>query len=43
MFGLPPETLILLIGAPLAWIGYTIVFLIRSRHWERDAREPGQD
>jgi len=41
MFGLPPETLLLLLGAPLAWIAYTIAFLVRSRNWERDSGESG--
>ena len=42
MFQLPPETLLLLIGAPLAWVGYTLVFLFRSRRREDDGEGPGQ-
>ena len=43
MFELPPETLLLLLGAPLVWIAYTIVFLFRSRTWDRDAKDSGKD
>lgn len=37
MFGLPLETTIVVFGFPLAWIVYTLIFLVRTRHWERDA------
>jgi len=36
MFGLPIETTLLVFGFPLFWIVYTIVFLYRSRHWQKD-------
>lgn len=40
MFGLPPETTFLVFGFPLLWIVYTIVFLVRSRDWEREDARP---
>ncbi len=36
LLGLPIETALVVFGFPLFWIAYTIVFLIRTRHWERD-------
>jgi len=33
MFGLSLETSLLVFGFPLFWIIYTIVFLLRTRHW----------
>lgn len=36
MFGLPMETTLLLLGFPFLWIVYTIVFLVRTRHWADD-------
>ena len=41
MFGLPLETTLIVIGFPVFWIVYTIVFLIRSRDWERDDDDGG--
>lgn len=37
MFGLPLETTLLVFGFPIFWIVYTIVFLLMSKHWDRDA------
>lgn len=36
MFGLPVETLLLLVGFPVFWILYTIVFVYVSRDWHRE-------
>jgi hypothetical protein len=36
VFGLPLETSLIVFGFPLFWIVYTIVFLIRTKSWERD-------
>jgi len=36
MFGLPPTTAAMVFGCPLFWIVYTLVFLWRTRDWERD-------
>lgn len=36
MFGLPVETALLVFGVPVLWIIYTVIFLIRSRHWQDD-------
>lgn len=41
MFGLPFETAALVFGFPLFWIGYTLVFLYRTRNWEKE--EPDRD
>lgn len=38
MFGLPASTTFLLIGFPLLWVLYTVVFLIVSRDWGRRDR-----
>jgi len=40
MFGLPWSTTLLVFGAPLAWILYTLGFLVVTRHWEREEDEP---
>ena len=34
MFGLPYETFFLIVGFPLFWITYTLVFLYSSRSWK---------
>ncbi len=39
MFGLPDETAWVLIGFPLFWIAYTLVFLVVSRNWRREEEE----
>lgn len=36
MFGLPLTTLAILFGIPLAWIAYTVTFVVRSQSWVRD-------
>jgi len=40
MFGLPPETAFLVFGFPALWIVYTVVFLLRTRDWEREDASP---
>jgi len=42
MLGLPIETALLVFGFPVFWVVYTLVFLYRSRNWERDSA-PGED
>ncbi|MGI9205068.1 MAG: hypothetical protein ACR2Q3_13720 [Woeseiaceae bacterium] len=37
MFGLPLGTSLLVIGFPIFWILYTIVFLVVSRNWGNDS------
>jgi len=37
MFGLPPETALLVFGFPVFWILYTIGFLYVSRRWRRES------
>jgi len=39
MFGLPTETALIVFGFPVFWIVYTLVFLYRTRRWERDERD----
>ena len=39
MFGLPFETTLLVIGFPLFWAIYTLVFLYRTRNWRDDDAE----
>jgi len=35
MFGLPWSTTLLVLGFPLLWVLYTLVFLALSRNWAR--------
>lgn len=42
MFGLPLETAAIVVGFPVFWIVYTLVFLRRTRHWEQEERD-GED
>lgn len=42
IFGLPLETALIVLGFPAFWIVYTIVFLVRTRHWEAEERD-GED
>lgn len=37
MFGLPPETSVLVFGFPVFWIAYTLFFLYVSRDWDQDS------
>jgi len=37
MFGLPAGTLWLVLGFPLFWIAYLVVFMLRTRNWDRDS------
>ena len=40
MFGLPTATLLIIVGIPLAWIAYTLIFFFSSSHWgAEDAEE----
>ncbi len=39
MLGLPPTTAALLLGFPLLWVIYTLVFLWLTRDWPRRERE----
>lgn len=43
MLGLPLETLLLLLGVPAAWVAYTVVFLVLTRSWARDADASPED
>ena len=36
MFGLPWSTTCLVLGFPLFWILYTVVFLLRTQNWRDD-------
>lgn len=39
MFGLSLDTSLLVFGFPLFWIVYTVVFLLRTRHWVNGSEE----
>ena len=40
MFGLPATTLLIIVGIPLGWIAYTLIFFFSSSHWgAEDAEE----
>lgn len=40
MFGLPTATLLIIVGIPLGWIAYTLIFFFSSSHWgAEDAEE----
>lgn len=41
MFGLPLETTLLVFGFPAFWILYLLVFMYRSKDWDRDT--PAED
>jgi hypothetical protein len=43
LFELPLGTTLLVFGFPLFWVLYTVVFLVRTRHWKNDEkREEGE-
>lgn len=40
MFGLPTATLLIIVGIPLGWVAYTLIFFFSSSHWgAEDAEE----
>ena len=39
MFGLPLSTLLVVVGFPLFWILYTLVFLPLSKDWDDDGTD----
>jgi hypothetical protein len=41
MFELPLSTTLLVFGFPLFWVLYTVVFLLRTRHWKDDEDREG--
>jgi hypothetical protein len=47
MFELPLSTTLLLVGFPLFWVAYTIVFLLKTRNWgkteNQTAKRPEDD
>jgi hypothetical protein len=43
MFGLPWSTTLLVFGFPLAWVVYTLGFLVVSKDWEREQAQDGED
>ena len=42
MLGLPFETAAIVFGFPVFWIIYTLIFLYRTRSWDREERD-GED
>jgi hypothetical protein len=43
MFGLPLSTTLLLVGFPLLWVAYTVIFLVVTRKWDQRANQPEDD
>lgn len=39
MFGLPVTTLLIIVGIPLGWVAYTLIFFFSSSHWGADDAE----
>ncbi len=40
MFDLPLSTTLLLLGFPLFWVAYTVIFLLLTRKWNEAANDP---
>jgi hypothetical protein len=43
MFGLPWSTTLLVLGFPLLWVLYTLVFLVLSRNWAHEEGGRGDE
>lgn len=43
MFELPFTTTLLLVGFPLFWVAYTVVFLVATRKWDETEKNPEDD
>ena len=43
MFDLPLTTTLLLLGFPLFWVAYTVIFLVVTRKWDRTGKKPERD
>ena len=40
MFELPLSTTLLILGFPLFWVAYTVIFLLVTRKWDQAAKRP---
>ncbi len=40
MFELPLGTALLLLGFPLFWVAYTVIFLLATRKWSQETDGP---
>lgn len=43
MFGLPMATILIIVGIPLLWIAYTLIFFFGTRGWSREDVELPDD
>ena len=43
MFGLPMATILIIVGIPLVWIAYTLIFFFSTRSWTREDVELPDD
>ena len=43
MFELPLSTTLLLLGFPLFWAAYTVIFLLLTRNWDQTTKRPEDD
>ncbi|MFB9777606.1 hypothetical protein [Brevibacterium otitidis] len=43
MFGLPMATILIIVGIPLLWIAYTLIFFFSTRGWSREDVELPDD
>jgi hypothetical protein len=43
MFELPFTTALLLLGFPLFWVAYTVIFLAVTRKWDRPEKRTESD
>ena len=40
MFELPLSTILLILGFPLFWVVYTVIFLLVTRRWDQRTKRP---
>ena len=40
MFELPLSTTLLILGFPLFWVAYTVIFLVVTRKWDQTTKSP---
>ncbi len=43
MFELPLSTTLLILGFPLFWVAYTVIFLLVTRKWDQTTERPEDD
>ncbi len=40
MFELPLSTTLVILGFPLFWVAYTVIFLLVTRKWDQTTKRP---